>query len=259
MTTLRVVLFVAITCLVLGLSAPVSASDDSEAEDDSEHVEDRESENDEDDAEDRVVLPIVFPVDADHNYVNGWHFPRDGGARLHEGIDIMAERHSVLVATVGGVIETVRHSNSGLSGNMVVLKDDNGNRYYYIHLNNDEPGTDNGLNVFEQAFAPGIAEGVRVEAGDPIGFVGDSGNAENTAPHVHFGLNIATGETVNPYWSLTQADTEGQSDNLVSQLAITGPQSSRYIALGLISMIVGICMVAASAALTCQPSIRTTR
>ena len=198
-----------------------------------------------------VVLPIVFPVDSEHYFVNDWHFPRDGGVRLHEGVDIIAERHSSLVAVVDGVIERVRHSNTGRSGNMVVLRGDDGHRYYYIHLNNDEPGTDNDLNLFEQAFAPGIAKGVRVEAGDPIGFVGDSGNAEQTAPHVHFAVDNTNGKPINPFWSLSRAARPGQTSVLgTAQLPVTGPRGGIYVGLGISSLLIGAYFVGASTLLS---------
>ncbi len=244
------VLLVFVLGAVFGSGSAVAAAEESESESEEvEESEEDEAEHDEadsDDSGDRVVVPMVFPVAAEHGFINGWHFPRDGGTRLHEGIDIMADRHSLVVATVDGVIETVRHSNSGKAGNMVVLRDDDGNRFYYIHLNNDEPGTDNGANIAEQAFAPGIAVGVRVNAGDPIGFVGDSGNAENTAPHVHFGLKIAGGETVNPYWSLTGADADGQTVRVFGSLAATGPRSWGYAAVGFLFLTVGACCLIAS-------------
>ncbi len=199
---------------------------------------------------DATVLPIVFPVDSEHRFINDWHFPRDGGARLHEGTDIMAERHSSVVATVDGVIERVRHTNTGRAGNMVVLRGDDGHRYYYIHLNNDEPGTDNDVNLFEHAFAAGIAEGVRVEAGDPIGFVGDSGNAEQTTPHLHFAVDDPSGEAINPYWSLSRADRLGQTSVMgLTQLPVTGPRDG-YVGLGISFLLIGAYFVGGSALLS---------
>ena len=255
------VLLFGVFSVVLGLNAVVLAEegsggeevsghdadgDDGDADGDDGDGDGDDGDDGDDDGDVSVVVPMVFPVDGEHGFVNGWHDPRDGGARLHEGIDIVAERHSLLVATVDGVIETVRHSNSGRAGNMVVLRGDDGNRFFYIHLNNDEPGTDNGVNLAEQAFAAGIAEGVRVSAGDPIGFVGDSGNAESTVPHLHFGLKTVAGETVNPYWSLVGADGEGQTSRVFGELAVTGPGSTGYVVVGVILLVVGVFLVTAS-------------
>jgi len=263
----RLLLVLAVSLAVSGFGTAVSAKDDDSVDNEDESGENSESDDDEagensesdDDEEEEssVKVPMVFPVDGDHSFINSWHFPRDGGARLHEGTDIMAERHSLLVATVDGVIETVRHSNSGKAGNMVVLKDDSGNRFYYIHLNNDEPGTDNGVNLAEQAFAPGIAEGVRVSAGDPIGYVGDSGNAENSSPHVHFALKAADGGAVNPYASLISADVSGQTPAVFGQLAVTGPRDMGFVGLGAVLLIVGALFLFASARFESRSSAST--
>ena len=82
---------------------------------------------------------------------------------------------------------------------------DNGVDYYYAHLNNDTPGTDDNQGNEKTAYAPGIAPGVRVKKGQIIGYVGDSGDAEPTPAHLHFGI-IVNGQWVNPYPYLKAAD-----------------------------------------------------
>ncbi len=71
-----------------------------------------------------------------------------------------------------------------------------------MHLNNDSPGTDNGLAV---GYGPGIRVGVRVRAGTLVGYVGDSGNSEETTPHLHFELHQPDGYRANPYPALRKA------------------------------------------------------
>ena len=218
---------------------PVDPSDDG-SEDDSGEYGTPGDENGADGELAIAAVPIALPVDGPHDFSNDWHAPRDGGARLHLGIDIFAERHTPVVATVSGLITTVRHSNEGLSGNMVVLRGDDGYRYYYIHLNNDSPGTDDDLNLAEHAFAAGIAEGVRVEAGDPIGFVGDSGNAEDTSPHLHFEIRAPSGQQINPYPSLVAANARVEGVSVVyQQLPLTGPKGSGLPAAALLLLLTG--------------------
>src|SRR5262249_51428540 len=80
----------------------------------------------------------------------------------------------------------------------------------YIHINNDTPGTDDGLGSEEYAFAPGLQTGDHVTAGQHIAYVGDSGNAENVGPHCHFELYGPDG-WINPTPSLllAQSGSEG--------------------------------------------------
>ena len=74
---------------------------------------------------------------------------------------------------------------------------------YYIHLNNDTYGTDDGLGT---GVAPGIEEGVSVRQGQLLGWVGDSGNAEETESHLHFELRMPNGESIDAAASLREAE-----------------------------------------------------
>ncbi|NIQ53493.1 MAG: peptidoglycan DD-metalloendopeptidase family protein, partial [Gammaproteobacteria bacterium] len=80
---------------------------------------------------------------------------------------------------------------------------------WYIHLNNDTPGTDDGRAGNGEIFGPGIEEGAFVRAGQVIGYVGDSGNAEGTHPHTHFEL-YQWGELVDPGPFLVDAFERGR-------------------------------------------------
>ena len=152
-----------------------------------------------------VLRSFVFPVAAGKaSYSDTFGAPRSGG-RTHEGQDLMAAKHTPVVAAADGTITSVTWSSAGLSGNALRLTDTDGWVYVYIHLNNDTPGTDDGSNVYERAFADGIATGQKVKAGEVIGWVGDSGNAEGTSPHLHFELHRPDGAVVNAYSSLAAA------------------------------------------------------
>jgi hypothetical protein len=148
--------------------------------------------------------PIVFPVVGNSSMTDTFGAPRSGG-RTHAGQDIFAPKMTHLVAVVDGRVTSKTWSNTGLSGNALTITDDAGWRYVYIHLNNDTPGTDDGVNRHDQAFAPGIVVGQRVKAGQLVGYQGDSGNAEATPPHLHFEIRTPDNVAVNPYRALVTA------------------------------------------------------
>ncbi len=153
-----------------------------------------------------VVHDIVLPVDAASldkvHWSDTWGAPR-GGGRLHEGVDMMGPKGTPLLAAASGVITWFRHDNA--RGNYLELTGDDGWVYHYSHMNNDTPGTDDGANLFEFAFAPGMDRGVRVTAGQLIGFMGDSGNAEYAGSHLHFEIETPDGLAINPTPSVDAA------------------------------------------------------
>ena len=145
------------------------------------------------------AYPLLFPVAGEHSYVDTFGAPRSGG-RTHQGTDTFADKLTPVVAAAGGTI--VRVAIGDLSGRYIVIQHEDGWRSYYLHLNNDTPGTDDGLGA---APVDGIVVGAVVEAGDLLDFVGDSGNAEGTPPHLHFELHRPDGTAVNPYGHLLEA------------------------------------------------------
>lgn len=147
-----------------------------------------------------VLYKLVFPVAGEYSYVRDFGDPRSGG-RTHAGTDIMADKMVPVVAAADGVVRWM-HDERGGNCCAVAIEHDDGWRSRYIHLNNDTPGTDDGRAV---GIAPGIRVGGRVKAGQLIGYVGDSGNAEATPSHLHFELRRPDGTPVNPYASLQAA------------------------------------------------------
>lgn len=129
----------------------------------------------------------------------------------------MAPKMTPLVATVDGRIKWLRWSNSANAGNMLALTDDDGWEYWYIHINNDTPGTDDGANRYDQAFADGIRAGQRVKAGEVIAWVGDSGNAEDSGAHLHFEMHAPDGRVINPFNSLARASLRVRTDAQTAQ------------------------------------------
>jgi len=132
-----------------------------------------------------VMTPIgsfIFPVKGPHTFTNDWHAPRTG--HLHQGCDVFASAGTPCVACVSGTVNQGEGKNAGL---YVRLAGDDGNVYYYMHL---------------QRFA---ATG-HVTAGTVIGYVGDTGNAVGGPPHLHFEVHPGGGAAVNPYPILLAAD-----------------------------------------------------
>lgn len=136
---------------------------------------------------------LIFPVVGDNHYSDTFGAPRSGG-RLHHGVDIMADKMTPIVAVDSGFVGWMDDDQGGDCCAMAI-RHDTGWETWYIHMNNDTPGTDDGQGW---GFAEGIVQGVRVEAGQLIGYVGDSGNAENTSPHLHWEIHDGAGTVRNP-------------------------------------------------------------
>jgi hypothetical protein len=155
---------------------------------------------------------IVFPIAREVPFSDTFGDPRGGGTRSHAGQDLMAPKMTPLVATTDGRIKWLRWSNAGNAGNMLVLADEEGWEYWYIHINNDTPGTDDGANRYDQAFADGMKAGQRVKAGEIIAWVGDSGNAEESGSHLHFEMHRPDGQVINPFNTIARAELRVRSD-----------------------------------------------
>jgi hypothetical protein len=146
-----------------------------------------------------AVSRIVFPVVAKTHYTDDFGAPRGTGS--HQGNDIMArKKSSVVAAERGRVVKWTRSYNAGC---MLYLYGRSGTTYLYIHLNNDRTKRNdthgNSTCVNGIAYAPGLRSGQTVVAGQLIGYVGDSGDADGIAPHLHFELHPNDGRAVSPY------------------------------------------------------------
>jgi len=130
-------------------------------------------------------MPVVGVRNRDLS--DSWHDPRDGGTRLHKGIDIFAPKGTEIVAVVDGIISYIGDQPKG--GHCLWLTTENGSSFYYAHLDR---------------WAAGLYEGMEVQAGDLLGYVGNTGNAKYTPSHLHFGVN-QNDEMVNPYPLLLKA------------------------------------------------------
>ena len=115
--------------------------------------------------------PYVFPVFGPSSYVDTFGAPRADVA-YHHGDDIFGALGQPLLAVADGIVFSVGWNKLG--GNRVWLRDDQGNLYYYAHLS---------------AFSIDVTNGAHVKAGDVVGFMGDSGDAEGTPVHLHFEIH----------------------------------------------------------------------
>ncbi len=146
---------------------------------------------------------IVFPVLGSSEFSNDFGAPRPQGP--HQGIDILAPRHAPALAVEPGRVRF--YTGSSRAGCMLYLDGRSGTTYLYIHLNNDltERNDNRGGCVTGVTFPRGLRTGVRVAAGQPVGFVGDSGDADGVHPHLHFEMHPHGGRAVNPYRALLAA------------------------------------------------------
>jgi hypothetical protein len=140
---------------------------------------------------------IVFPVLGRTQLTNSFGDPRGQGP--HEGEDIMAPRKAPAIAAEAGRVKF--HTGSSRAGCMLYLYGDSGTKYLYVHLNNDlTMSNDNGGTCVQGvAFARGLKDGQRVLAGQVVGFVGDSGDANGVSPHLHFEMHPGGGAAIAPY------------------------------------------------------------
>ena len=125
---------------------------------------------------------LSFPVQGrdSRQIVSLFGVPRDGGRRRHEGVDIFAPKGTPALASVDGIVTGV--GTSSLGGNVAFLSDNDRNiRLYYAHLDRWN-----------------VRNGQRVSVGDTIGFVGNTGNARTTGPHLHFGIYDVSEEATDP-------------------------------------------------------------
>jgi hypothetical protein len=145
-----------------------------------------------------AVPRLVFPVVAKAHYTDDFGAPRWQGS--HEGNDIMARKKSKVVAVEAGRVQ--KWTKSANAGCMLYLYGRSGTTYMYVHLNNDRTMRNDtrGNSTCRNgvAYAPGLRSGQRVSPGQLIGYVGDSGDANGIAAHLHFEVHPRR-RAVSPY------------------------------------------------------------
>ena len=136
----------------------------------------------------------LIPVQGVHSSQRKSTFNEGRAGHLHHAIDILAPRGTPVLAAVDGTVRKLFVSRAG--GITLYEYDLAGERsYYYAHLD---------------GYAPGIREGLSLRRGDVLGYVGTTGNAPETTPHLHFAIEVVPptkewwkGEAIDPYPILT--------------------------------------------------------
>jgi len=120
----------------------------------------------------KIFMPL--PGITKKQIANTWHAPR--GGRRHEGQDIFAKRGTPVYSATRGYVYNIGENNLG--GQTVSVIGAGGRIYYYAHLD---------------SYAVGLKEGDYVTPKTKLGFVGTTGNAQGTPPHLHFGVYTPSG------------------------------------------------------------------
>ncbi len=146
-----------------------------------------------------MIHGFTFPVGEPHSFGDSFGAPRMAETQYqhaHQGTDIMAPFGTPLFAAERGII--TKMGTDVLGGTKIWVKGESGTYYYYAHL---------------RSFGDGMVDGLVVEAGTVIGYVGDTGNARGGAPHLHFEIHPDGGPAVNPYPLLKVVDQLARSSS----------------------------------------------
>lgn len=142
----------------------------------------------------RAEGSMAFPVEGRNTraILSVFGADRDAGRRSHHGVDIFAPRGTPVLSATPGRVTHVQ--NTAIGGKVVWVRDsDQPNSVYYAHLDSQA-----------------IEAGATVTKGTLLGFVGNTGNARTTPPHLHFGVYRRRDGPVDPYYYLLKP-----SQNLV--------------------------------------------
>ncbi|HEU5083771.1 MAG TPA: M23 family metallopeptidase [Acidimicrobiales bacterium] len=151
-----------------------------------------------------------FPIAGVANFTHDWYFPRWGpGFRFHEGTDVFAAYGTPVRSPVDG---TATAGSGNLGGLYVKVFQPDGTYFYMAHLS---------------GIVDGFQNGMAVETGDIVGYVGTSGNAKGTPPHVHLGIYSPGGEPTDPKPILDQwlAEAMAALPGIVEQVKAQRPDA----------------------------------
>jgi murein DD-endopeptidase MepM/ murein hydrolase activator NlpD len=159
---------------------------------------------------------LAYPLKASgKNHIQSfWGDTRDAGARRHEGIDMFAPKRTPAIAAANGVVTRVNENRLG--GKVVWMRpDEKPYTLYYAHLDTQL-----------------VNNGDRVRTGDTLGLVGNTGNAQNTPPHLHFGI-YGLGGALDPFpfvnpLTKTPGDIDEGLDRIGKQMRIAPKTAAVY-------------------------------
>jgi peptidoglycan LD-endopeptidase LytH len=150
----------------------------------------------------KLAMPLLDVTK--HQIADTWHAAR-GTGRLHEGQDIFAPKGTPILSATRGFVYNIGEDNLG--GQTVSVIGAGGRVYYYAHLD---------------AYAPGLAIGDPVNTRTVLGYVGTTGNAQGTPPHLHFGIYTSAG-AINPLPLLADRTTP-RTPNVTPRITNVAPQ-----------------------------------
>ncbi len=147
-----------------------------------------------------VKIPILFGVSFS-DFSPNFGVSRDGGARTHEGEDIMGVKGTPIVSPTQAVV--IRMGTGATEGNFVSTANPGGETFVYMHLDR---------------IGEGIEVGKSLEAGDLIGYLGDTGNAAGGPSHLHFEVRNSNGVATDPFPRLTDEFTIQQKMTFITKI-----------------------------------------
>jgi hypothetical protein len=153
-----------------------------------------------------IAFPVLGPVEFWHDFgaPRGKH-----GERRHEGLDMIGTAGQPLRAAFDGTVTRIQVDPLGIAGVVVTVTRADGIRANYFHINDDNPGTTDGLAPHGLRIHPGIRAGDAVKAGQVIAYMGDTGNAVGL-PHLHFEIRTPEGIPIDPYPAVLAAQQREQ-------------------------------------------------
>ncbi len=178
-----------------------------------------------------AVFPVRGPVDYTDTF---GAYRADMPNHKHEGNDIFAKMGTPIVAVLAG---TIQYSTYGIGGNNARLTDARGDYFYYAHMSR---------------FAAGLKSGDHVARGQVIGYVGETGDAAGTSPHLHFEIHPGGGPAVDPFpyleaWRAAAAGVPAAAATPVAQIAQAEVGIPLPMLLARRGVLVGVGLVGAAA------------